>query len=1075
MLKILILGSGALQIGQAGEFDYSGSQAIKAVKEEGNKVILVNPNIATIQTSRGLADKVYFLPVTPEFVTKVIIKEKPDAVMLAFGGQTALNCGLKLYRQGVFKKHNVKVLGTSLKTIEITEDRELFKREMKRLKLDVAISSTVNSIKQAHKVMQNMKYPVMLRSAFALGGLGSAVVYNKQQLDKQLKIALSQSKQVLVEEYLGGWKEIEYEVIRDANGNKVTICNMENMDPMGIHTGESIVVAPSQTLTNDEYFGLRRVSLDCIEGLGIIGECNIQFAFNPHPKNSKLDYRIIEVNARLSRSSALASKATGYPLAFVAAKIGLGKTLPEIKNAVTKTTTAFFEPALDYLVVKIPRWDLNKFDRVNELLGSEMKSVGEVMAIGRTFPEAIQKAVRMLDIGYSGVIPDSDRTINYEQELANPTPERLFLISQALMKGMSPEKIANLSKIDIWFIYQIQRVVKYYMKMKSSKQRTPEQIKTAKKLGFSDNELAKIFNLGEDKIRLYRKKHSILPVIKKIDTLAGEFPAETNYLYMTYNGNSNDVARTNRKSVGILGGGPYRIGSSVEFDWCAVSACWEFKKRGYSTVMLNCNPETVSTDYDISDRLYFDELTFERALDIAEYENIPLVVSVGGQTPNNLALKLKNAGISVLGTSPKDIDRAEDRHKFSKLLDKIKVLQPAWAEVKSRSAAVTAADKIGYPVLMRPSYVLSGQAMFVAFSEAELNSYLDSESVKEVGYPLTMSKYYLGYKETDVDGVASCGGLLRTVILEHVENAGVHSGDASLVYPSPTLPLNIQQKIVRQTARIAKELRINGPFNIQFLVSNQDIRVIECNLRTSRSFPFSSKVTNSNLISFAVKAMIENKVGRGKDDIVLSQKANFTAVKVPQFSFSRLRGADPVLKVEMASTGEAASFASNLHEAFLKAVISTEVKLPSKAALLSLGGYHAKRKFLTPALLLQQIGFKLYATGKTCDFLAANGLNVTCVYKIYEKKQPDVPATIIGGMVDLVINTSEMPDVGMEKFKKQTTDGYLIRRAAIDHGVPLITDLHNACLFVESLALMRNKTFEINSWDEYLDNALTKS
>jgi len=1072
MQKILILGSSALQIGQAGEFDYSGSQAIKAVKQEGYKVILVNPNIATIQTSKGLADKVYFLPVTPGFVEKIIQKEKPNAVMLAFGGQTALNCGLQLHKKGVFKKYKVKVLGTPLGTIEATEDRELFRQEMARLNLKIAESTAVSTILQAKKVMKKLKYPVMIRSAYALGGLGSAVVYNKAQLNKKLEVALSRSGQVLIEEHLGGWKEIEYEVVRDAKGNKITVCNMENMDPMGIHTGESIVVAPSQTLTNEEYFGLRRVSLDCIEGLGVMGECNIQFALNPNPKNkNELDYRIIEVNARLSRSSALASKATGYPLAFVAAKIALGKLLPELKNSVTKTTSAFFEPALDYLVVKVPRWDLNKFEKVNEVLGSEMKSVGEVMAIGRTFPEAIQKAARMLDVGYSGVIDRNGRKIDYPRELANPTPERLFLILRALISRMSPEEIADISKVDLWFVKQLQKISKYYQKMKRSGVLSPDLVHRAKKLGFSDEILSELFGKSESRIRRYRKKHNIVPVINKIDTLAGEFPAETNYLYLTYNGTLNEVERLKEKGVGILGGGPYRIGSSVEFDWCAVNACWAFKKKGYSTVMVNCNPETVSTDYDMSDRLYFEELTLERVLDISEYEQIPLVVSMGGQTPNNLALKLKSAGIRILGTLPKDIDRAENRHKFSALLDKIRVHQPGWVEVRSRREAILAANKLEYPILMRPSYVLSGQAMFVAFNEVDLLNYLDSDGVKEVGYPLTMSKYYLGYKEVDVDGVASNGGLVRSVILEHVENAGVHSGDASLVYPAPTLSLNVQKRIIRQTARISEELNINGPFNIQYLVSNLDVKVIECNLRTSRSFPFSSKVTNSNLISLAVEAMLMDKVGRDKDDIALSQRAKFTAVKAPQFSFSRLRGADPVLKVEMSSTGEVACFSSSLHEAFLKAVLSTEVNMPSKAALLSLGGYHAKRRFLTPALLLQQIGFKLYATGKTCDFFKANGLDVTCVHKIYEGKLPDARSTIVGRKVDLVINTSELPDVGVKRFKKQVSDGYAIRRDAIDHGIPLITNLQNACLFVEALALMKGKDFEIKSWSDYLDNS----
>lgn len=1100
MQKVLILGSGALQIGQAGEFDYSGSQAVKALKEEGKRVVLVNPNIATIQTSRGLADTVYFLPLNASFVTKVIEKEKPQGIMLAFGGQSALNCGVELERRRVLQKNGVEVLGTPLGTVKKTEDRELFRRAMQSLNLPIPHSFAITSIEELREVAKKIKFPVMMRSAYALGGLGSAVVYTYKQLVLKLELAFRYSPQILIEEYLEGWKEIEYEVVRDRDGNKITVCNMENMDPMGIHTGESIVVAPSQTLTNDEYFKLRRASLACIEGLGVVGECNIQFAVNP----DEFDYRIIEVNARLSRSSALASKATGYPLASVAAKLALGCRLYEIKNAVTEKTSAFFEPALDYLVIKIPRWDLSKFSQVDEHIGSEMKSVGEVMSIGRSFPEAIQKAARMLDIGYLGIIPIEVRKVDYKKELSNPTPERPFLIVRALLDGFSVEKIYQLTKIDRWFIYQLQEITKCYKELKGAKRISKDIIYKAKKMGFSDAMLAHIFVKKEEDIRRYRLKHEIKPVVNKIDTLAGEFPAETNYLYLTYHGDKHDSLTPGDSfhkmpGVGILGGGPYRIGSSVEFDWCAVNTAWEFNKRDYQTVMINCNPETVSTDYDMSDRLYFEELTFERLLDIVEVEEIPLVICMGGQTPNNLALPLKKAGVKILGTDPFNIDQAEDRKKFSRLLDRINIKQPFWFDVYNSVEARIKAKILEFPVLIRPSYVLSGQAMFVAYNESELNTYLKHNSKRGVHYPLTMSKYFEEAMEVDVDGVACKGNVISCILLEHVEHAGVHSGDATLVYPPYRLKKNAQIDLIRKTKTIAQKLKINGPFNIQYLLKEGQAKVIECNLRSSRSFPFSAKVTGVSLIGMVVDAMLSDlkpssklsfkenpkRIALNKSSAfikpVLSTEHPFAAVKVPQFSFTRLRGADPILRVEMASTGEVACFGTNLHEAYLKAVLSTGVKLPQKAVLLSLGGYHAKRKFLTHVHLLDKLGFELYATKGTHEFLKENGLAVICVYKISEvKRRPtkrtlsseqgiDVKTAIVEGMVDFVVNTSEKPDVGLETFREQVTDGYIIRRAAIDYDVPLMTNLESAKLFVEALAYMQRRDFEIEPWDKYVN------
>lgn len=1080
--KVLLLGSGALKIGEAGEFDYSGSQAAKALKEEDIKTIIINPNIATIQTSYDFADKVYFLPVTPYFVEKVITKELPDGILLGFGGQTALNCGLSLSQKGVFKKYKVKVLGTPVSAIEKTEDRLLFRQSIEELGLKVPPSVLCRSLKDLKKLKTKIHFPVIVRAGFSLGGLGSGVARNFRQLMEIAQKALTLTPQILIEEYLEQWKEVEYEVVRDKYDNAITVCNMENFDPMGIHTGESIVVAPSQTLNNQEYHKLRAIAIKVVKSLPIIGECNIQYALNP--KNG--DYRIIEVNARLSRSSALASKATGYPLAYIAAKLSLGYGLFEIPNKVTSATCAFFEPALDYVVVKIPRWDFLKFKDLDEVIGSEMQSVGEVMAIGRSFPEAIQKAIRSLNLDYEGVISDEldkgkikgsdlkgvkDLTPINIKDL-KPTPSRLYNIAYNLFLGQSIDEISKKTGIDFWFIDRIAEIVDFYKKMLSASKEgniKSEILLPAKKLGFSDQQIGEIFGKSWEEIRTLRKNLSIVPKVCQIDTLAGEFPAKTNYLYLSYHRDSSDIKRGKNKQIAVLGGGPYQIGSSVEFDWCAVNTVLTAKKLGYSPIMINCNPETVSTDYDISDKLYFEELTLERILDIVDFEKCPLIVSVGGQIPNTLAPKLTSQNVSFLCNHPSVIDRVEDREKFSDLLDKLEIRQPLWRRLKGKKEALLFAQKIGYPVLIRPSYVLSGRAMLVAYSEQVLKSYLEQvNSVVSSEYSLVISKFIRGAKEVDYDAVAQIGEIKAWAISEHVEHAGVHSGDATLVLPSFSLSQKAIDKINEISEKIAKALPINGPFNIQFLVKEDgtkipEVLVIEANLRASRSFPFISKVMGVNFIELATKIMLGKKV-----KTVKLEKPAYTGVKVPHFSFTRLRQVDPVLRVEMASTGEVACFGDDLHEAYLKAIISTGINLPEKKALLSLGGEEGKKRLLSSVKILHQLGFSLFATEKTFKYLAENKIPAKFVYKVHEKGRPNVVDMIKNKNVDLVINLSDRSDLGIKELTKQTTDGYLIRRAAVDANIPLFTKASIASLFINALAKYKLDMLKVKSWDEYV-------
>ncbi len=1067
--KVLVLGSGALKIGEAGEFDYSGSQALKALKEEGVESVLINPNIATIQTSESLAKKIYFLPVTPYFVQKVIEKEAPDGIFLSFGGQTALNCGLVLERQGVFKKQRVKVLGSSVKSIEVTEDRELFARELDKIAIKVPKGGFAKSLDEALKIGQKLGYPLLLRSGFSLGGLGSGVVNNKEELVKMAIAALKQAPQIAVEEYLKHWKEVEYEVVRDSAGNKITVCNMENLDPLGIHTGESIVVAPSQTLNNYQYHFLRKLSLQVIEQLNIVGECNIQFALNP--KNN--DYRVIEVNARLSRSSALASKATGYPLAHIAAKIGLGYNLPELKNSVTLSTSAFFEPALDYLVLKIPRWDLQKFVGAKEAIGSEMKSVGEVMAIGRSFPEVLQKAIRMLETGQDGLLQNG-----VDDTKLLPTTERLFVIAKRFAKGESVETIYKATGIDPWFLYQIKDMVGFESKLlaigrsqlaaKSQKltANSQEVILEAKKLGFSDKLLAKAFKTTEEKVREFRKKNGIVPKVKHIDTLAAEYPAKTNYLYLTYHGEESEIEsrvkslESSKKNKAIvLGSGPYRIGSSVEFDWCSVTAAKTLRDKGLETIIINCNPETVSTDFDSADKLYFEQLTFERVSDIYDIEqDASLVLGFGGQVPNNLAMSCFRAGYKILGTSPESIDRAEDRNKFSSLLDTLRILQPAWQSLKTVSDALSFARKIGYPVLVRPSYVLSGSAMNVAYSRVDLERHLKSAANVSAEYPVVISKFVEGAKEIEVDGVGQDGELLIYAISEHVENAGVHSGDATIVLPPQRLYLETVRKIKEETKKILKSLNINGPFNIQFLAKDNQVLVIELNLRASRSFPFVSKVTGYNFVELATKVMLGEKLSGDFKTLDL----DYVGVKAPQFSFSRIKGADPRLRVEMSSTGEVACFGDDLQEAYLKAVLATGFKSPKKSVLLTIGGEENKLDIISSAKKLSNLSFKIYATEHTHEFLSAHDIKNTRVFKIPEKQHPSILDLLRSGDIDLVINISESKSTSGE------TDGFIIRRNCIDLGIPLITNLQAAELLVSALNSKKMEDLEIKSWDEYI-------
>jgi len=1061
--KILVLGSGSLKIGEAGEFDYSGSQCLKALREERIKTVLVNPNIATIQTSKGMADKIYFLPVTPYFVEQVIKKERPDGIMLSFGGQTALNCGVELYNNGIFKKYNVEVLGTSVNTIKDTEDRHLFKKKLAEIDVEVPESEAVTDIDDGIKVAEKIKYPVMARIAYALGGQGSGIAYNEKELREILTRAFSYSKQILIEKYLGGWKEIEYEVVRDKYDNCITVCNMENFDPMGIHTGESIVVAPSQTLTNSEYHKLREIAIRVIRYLGIVGECNIQYALDPKSEN----YKVIEVNARLSRSSALASKATGYPLAFIAAKLALGYPLTEIENKITKKTKACFEPALDYIVIKIPRWDLEKFKQVSFQIGSEMKSVGEVMAIGRKFEEVLQKALRMLGIGLHGLVCNSIKiNNNIDSELKNPTDKRIIAIAEAIKKDYSIDKIYSLSKIDRWFLYKIKNIVETENEIKKySLNRLPnELLRLAKQQGFSDFQIARMIfgdKHYEDnllKIRNLRKKYNIVPYVKQIDTLAAEYPAKTNYLYLTYNGSRDDIKFGNKNSVVVLGSGAYRIGSSVEFDWCCVNAVSTLKSLNYKTIMINYNPETVSTDYDVCDRLYFEEMTFERVLDIYEKE-MPLgvIISMGGQIPNNLAMRLFRQKINVLGTSPLSIDNAEDRHKFSKLCDKLGIDQPEWTETTNIKDAIKFANRVKYPILIRPSYVLSGAAMSVAFNDKDLKKYLEKATEVSKNHPVVLSKFITNAKEIEIDAVAYKGNVLIYAISEHVENAGVHSGDATMVLPPQFTYIETIRKIKAIAKKIAHALIITGPFNIQFIAKSNEIKVIECNLRSSRSFPFVSKVTKYNFIDLATKAMlgIEEKGNYNTIDL------DYVGVKAPQFSFSRLHGADPVLGVEMASTGEVACLGKDINEAFLKSLLSVGFVLPNKNIMLSTGPIKSKAYLLESIRKLEQMGYNLYATKGTSDFLKNNNINAKVLHWPLSKKEPNILTYIKDRKIDLVINIPKSFE------EDELTNDYLIRRRAVDYNIPLLTNPQNTKLFIESISKLKMEDLEIKDWESY--------
>ena len=1062
--KILVLGSGSLKIGQAGEFDYSGSQCLKALREEGIQTVLINPNIATIQTSEGMAEKIYFLPVTSYFVEKVIEKENPDGIMLAFGGQTALNCGVELHDSGIFEKYKVKVLGTQIEAIKNTEDRKLFINKLNEIKLKTPESEAADSVEESSRIAKKLSYPVMLRVAYALGGAGSGVAWNENELLEKSKRAFAYSNQVLVEKYLGGWKEIEYEVVRDAYDNCITVCNMENFDPMGIHTGESIVVAPSQTLTNSEYHKLREIAIKVIRHLGIVGECNIQYALDPNSE----DYRIIEVNARLSRSSALASKATGYPLAFVAAKLALGYSLIEIENSITKVTKSCFEPALDYIVIKMPRWDLQKFKRVSFEIGSEMKSVGEVMAIGRKFEEVMQKAIRMLNINLHGLVGNKLSFNDVEKELKNPTDKRLLAIVEGLKMGFSIDKLHELTKIDRWFLYKIKNVVETEKELiKHSITDAPKNIIVqAKQQGFSDFQIAKAL-FKEDKndmvskkleVRKLRKKYNILPVVKQIDTLAAEYPAKTNYLYLTYNGEEDDIKFGNSKSVIVLGSGAYRIGSSVEFDWCCVNSVYALRKLGYNTIMINYNPETVSTDYDICDRLYFDELSFERVLDIYEKESPEgIIISMGGQIPNNLAMRLHKQNVRILGTSPLSIDNAEDRHKFSALLDRLKIDQPEWAESKSIDEAEKFADKAGYPVLIRPSYVLSGAAMSVAADKKELEQYLQKAVDVSKEHPVVISKFITNAKEIEIDAVAQNGELVIYAISEHIENAGVHSGDATMALPPQYTYQETIRKIKDITKKIAKTLEITGPFNIQFIAKENQIKVIECNLRASRSFPFVSKVTKHNFIGIATKAMLGLDT-KGKYN---TMDLDYVGVKAPQFSFSRLHGADPVLSVEMASTGEVACIGNDLNEAFLKSLLSVGFVMPKKTILLSTGPIKNKAYLLESIKQLAQMGFELYATEGTARFLEENMIKASVLNWPLDKKEPNALTYLKERKIDLVINIPKSYE------EEEITNDYLIRRKAADFNIPLLTNAQVAKLFVDSISKKKMEDLEIKSWEEY--------
>lgn len=1066
--KVLILGSGALKIGEAGEFDYSGSQALKAMKEEHIKTVLINPNIATVQTSEGIADKIYFLPVTPFFVEKVIKKEKPQGILLSFGGQTALNCGVELYRSGVLDKYGVKVLGTPVQAIMDTEDRELFVRKLDQIDVKTIKSHAVENIQDALKAANELGYPVIVRAAYALGGLGSGFCNNDSELKKLTAKAFTFSPQVLVEKSLKGWKEIEYEVVRDKFDNCITVCNMENFDPLGIHTGESIVVAPSQTLTNHEFHLLRELAIKIVRHIGIVGECNVQYAFDPKSE----DYRVIEVNARLSRSSALASKATGYPLAFVAAKLGLGYGLFDLKNSVTKTTPAFFEPALDYIVCKIPRWDLSKFHGVSRLIGSSMKSVGEVMAIGRSFEEVIQKGLRMIGRGAHGFVGNKEMKVDdIEKELKEPTDSRIFVIAKAFEAGYSVDRIHEATQIDKWFLeklYNIYLIGKDLSRFNDLRDIDKHTMRVAKENGFSDFQIGRlVFKNRKDPdtfpvlVRQYRKSLGILPVVKQIDTLAAEFPAKTNYLYLTYNGRFNDIDyEKDRKSIIVLGSGAYRIGSSVEFDWCSVNCLNTIRKCGWRGVMINYNPETVSTDYDMCDRLYFDELTYERVMDIYEMEApYGVVLSMGGQIPNNLAMRLNDANVPILGTSARNIDNAEDRHKFSAMLDRLNINQPRWSELTTLDDIHSFVDKVGYPVLVRPSYVLSGAAMNVCSNNHELKQFLKLAADVSKKHPVVVSEFIQHAKEIEFDAVAKDGEIVAYAISEHIEFAGVHSGDATIQFPPQKLYVETVRRLKKISRKIAQELRISGPFNIQFMAKENDILVIECNLRASRSFPFVSKVLKINLIDLATKVIIGEKF---KTPDKSAFDLDYVGIKAPQFSFSRLLKADPVLGVDMASTGEVGCIGDDTSEAVMKSMLSVGYSVPAKGILLSTGDGKQKAELLHSCELLSKKGYKLYSTGGTYRYLKDNNIQTTQVFWPSEKdKTPQAIDLIQQKKIDMVVN------IPKNLSKTELDNGYKVRRAAVDFNIQLLTNTRLASAFINAFCTISPDQVQIKSWDEY--------
>ena len=1069
--KVLLLGSGALKIGEAGEFDYSGSQALKALREEGIETVLINPNIATVQTSEGVADQIYFLPVQPYFVERVIQKEKPDGILLSFGGQTALNCGVELYRQGILEKYNVKVLGTPVQAIMDTEDRELFVEKLDEINVKTIKSEACENIEQTRKAAAELGYPVIIRAAYALGGLGSGFADNEEELNKLAEKAFSFSPQVLVEKSLKGWKEIEYEVVRDRYDNCITVCNMENFDPLGIHTGESIVIAPSQTLSNSEYHKLRALAIKIIRHIGIVGECNVQYAFDPKSE----DYRVIEVNARLSRSSALASKATGYPLAFVAAKLGMGYGLFELKNSVTKTTSAFFEPALDYVVCKIPRWDLSKFRGVDKELGSSMKSVGEVMAIGRNFEEAIQKGLRMIGQGMHGFVENKELEIDdIDAALREPTDKRVFVISKAMHKGYTVDQIHDLTKIDKWFLEKLKHIIDIDEAMKKCNINTLDQelLRTAKVYGFTDFQVARAVGLEQELgnmhkaallVRNKRKSYGILPVVKQIDTLAAEYPAQTNYLYVTYAGVKSDITFENdHRSIIVLGSGAYRIGSSVEFDWCGVQALNTIRKEGWRSVMINYNPETVSTDYDMCDRLYFDELTFERVMDIIEMEQPHgVIVSTGGQIPNNLAMHLDAQNVPILGTAAKDIDNAEDRAKFSQMLTNNGINQPEWSALTSMEDIDNFIERVGFPVLVRPSYVLSGAAMNVCSNEEELKRFLQLAANVSEDHPVVVSKFIEHAKEIEMDAVAKNGEVIAYAISEHIEFAGVHSGDATIQFPPQKLYVETVRRVKRVGRQIAKELHINGPFNIQFMARDNDILVIECNLRASRSFPFVSKVLKINLIELATRVMLGLPVEKPHKNLF---DLDYVGIKASQFSFNRLQKADPVLGVDMSSTGEVGCLGDDTSTALLKSMLSVGHRIPAKNILLSTGSAKQKVDLLDAAQMLVKHGYKLYATGGSSKFLTENGIENTRVLWPSEEEEGGAPKALEmlhNHEIDMVVN------IPKNLTSSELSNGYKIRRAAIDLNVPLITNSRLASAFIYAFCTTKLEDIDIKAWGEY--------